>query len=126
MGMLYSEPMSRTAMEDPPRHRYTVVDYHRMGEVGILAPDARVELIDGEIIDMAPPGDPHAGTVDQLALIFGSAVAGDRPLGPVVGPRSPAGLLLLTDDPGAGLRPFITVPAPQFVQYTLVSSTATP
>jgi Uma2 family endonuclease len=47
-----------------------------MGEVGILDPDARVELIDGEIIDMAPPGNPHAGTVDQLALILGPAVAG--------------------------------------------------
>jgi Uma2 family endonuclease len=47
-----------------------------MAEVGILPDDARVELIDGEIIDMAPPGDPHAGTVDQLALILGPAVAG--------------------------------------------------
>jgi Uma2 family endonuclease len=56
------------------RHRLTVADYYRMGEVGILAPDARVELIDGELIDMAPPGHPHAGTVDQLALALGSAV----------------------------------------------------
>jgi Uma2 family endonuclease len=66
--------MSYRATEDPRRHRLTVADYHRMGETGILAPDARVELIDGEIIDMAPPGDPHAGTVDQLALVLGPAV----------------------------------------------------
>jgi Uma2 family endonuclease len=67
--------MSQSAAE-PRRHRLTVADYYRMGEVGILAPDSRVELIEGEIIDMAPPGDPHAGTVDQLALVFGHAVAG--------------------------------------------------
>ena len=47
-----------------------------MGEAGLRAPDARVELIEGEIIDMAPPGDPHAGTVDQLALALGAVVAG--------------------------------------------------
>ena len=40
-----------------------MADYYRMGEVGILAADARVELIDGEIIDMVPPGSVHAATV---------------------------------------------------------------
>lgn len=47
-----------------------------MGETGILAPDARVELIDGEIVDMAAPGDLHAGTVDQLASMLTMALAG--------------------------------------------------
>ena len=75
MGMLYSESMSHSAAE-PRRHRLTVADYYRMGEVGILADDARVELIEGEIIDMAPPGDPHAGTVDQLAFALSSALNG--------------------------------------------------
>ena len=45
------------------RHRLTVAEYYRMGETGILAPDARVELIEGEIIDMPPIGSPHASTV---------------------------------------------------------------
>jgi Uma2 family endonuclease len=54
-----------------------VADYYRMGEVGILGPDARVELIDGEIIDMAPIGPPHAGTVNRLVRLLGLAV-GDR------------------------------------------------
>jgi Uma2 family endonuclease len=61
--------------EQPRRHRLTVDDYYRMGEVGILAPDARVELIEGEILDMAPPGNLHAGTVDQLVALLGRAVA---------------------------------------------------
>jgi Uma2 family endonuclease len=76
MGMIYSESMSHTATGEPRRHRLTVEDYYRMGEIGILAPDARVELIEGEIIDMAPPGSLHAGIVDQLVLVMGSAVAG--------------------------------------------------
>jgi Uma2 family endonuclease len=49
-----------------PRHRITVDEYYRMGEVGLLAPDSRTELIDGEVIDMAPVGSPHASTVDRL------------------------------------------------------------
>jgi hypothetical protein len=50
----------------PRRHRITVHEYHRMAEVGLLAPDARVELIEGEIIDMAPIGKDHQSIVDQL------------------------------------------------------------
>ncbi len=50
----------------PQRHRITVHDYHRMAEIGVLAPDARVELIEGEIIDMAPIGKDHQSIVDQL------------------------------------------------------------
>lgn len=50
----------------PRRHRISVDDYYRMADVGLLAPDARVELIDGEIIDMAPIGARHGGTVNRL------------------------------------------------------------
>lgn len=49
-----------------PRHRLTVDEYYRMAELGILAPDARVELIEGEIIDMPPQGSPHAAIVTSL------------------------------------------------------------
>ncbi|HTQ36720.1 MAG TPA: Uma2 family endonuclease [Steroidobacteraceae bacterium] len=65
-------------VESPPRrHRITVDEYLRMGEVGLFAPDARVELIDGEVFDMAPIGDSHNGKVDRLSRIFHRAV-GDR------------------------------------------------
>ena len=56
------------------KHRLTVDDYYRMAEVGVLAPDARVELIDGEIIDMPPIGSPHSGTTALLLHRFVDAV----------------------------------------------------
>ena len=59
--------MSHATTDLPRRHRLTVDDYYRMAEVGILDAEARVELIDGEIIDMAPPGSPHAGTPARSA-----------------------------------------------------------
>jgi Uma2 family endonuclease len=68
--------MSHAATDLPRRHRLTVDDYYRMAEVGILAPEARVELIDGEIIDMAPPGSPHAGTVNYLTEVLMRAAEG--------------------------------------------------
>jgi Uma2 family endonuclease len=54
----------------PSRHLITVDAFHRMGEMGILAPTDRVELIDGEIIDMSPIGALHAAIVDLLARDF--------------------------------------------------------
>src|SRR5688572_25589586 len=64
--------------ELPRRHRLTVSDYYRMAEVGILDGEARVELIDGDIIDMAPPGSPHAATVHYLNEVLMRAAGGGR------------------------------------------------
>jgi Uma2 family endonuclease len=62
-----------------PRHRITVHEYYRMAQVGLLAEDARVELIEGEIFDMAPIGSRHSGTVNRLSYLL-SRAAGDRAL----------------------------------------------
>jgi Uma2 family endonuclease len=48
------------------RRRFTVHDYHRMGEAGILHEDDRVELIEGEIVEMAAIGTRHFACVNQL------------------------------------------------------------
>src|SRR5690606_41478239 len=61
----------------PKRHRITADEYHRMAEVGLLAPDARVELIEGEIIERAPVGREHSSVVDQLNRLFVRAVGDD-------------------------------------------------
>jgi Uma2 family endonuclease len=55
---------------DLPRHRWTVDDYHRMGEVGLLDPDDRVELIEGDIVEMAPIGDGHADASNRLTRVL--------------------------------------------------------
>ncbi len=57
------------------RHRLSVADYHRMAEAGVLAHDARVELIEGEIIDMAPTGTRHYWAVLRLSRLLHRAVA---------------------------------------------------
>lgn len=50
-------------MEAIQTHRWTRREYDRMGEAGILAPDARTELIDGEVIEVSPQSSYHAATV---------------------------------------------------------------
>lgn len=59
------------------RRPLTVAEYHRMGEVGILTERDRVELIEGELIAMAPIGSNHSGTVNALTYTLVRAV-GDR------------------------------------------------
>ena len=59
------------------RRALTVAEYHRMGEVGILTEDDRVELIEGELIAMSPIGSEHSGTVNALNHRLVLAV-GDR------------------------------------------------
>ncbi len=59
------------------RRQFTVDEYERMGAAGILAEDDRVELLDGEIVEMTPIGPRHASCVDRLnrLLVIG---LGDR------------------------------------------------
>jgi len=71
-----------------PRRRLTVDEYHRMGEAGILTRDDRVELIEGELIEMVPIGSDHAGTVNKLNYTLMLAL-GTRG---VVAPQNPVRL----------------------------------
>lgn len=57
-------------------HRFTVADYHRMAEAGILGEDSRVELIRGRIVDMAPIGAPHFGMVNRLTRLLPPILSG--------------------------------------------------
>jgi hypothetical protein len=59
------------------RRLFTVAEYHKMAEAGILSEDDRVELIEGEIVAMSPIGSRHAGLVNRLTRLF-SQRAGDQ------------------------------------------------
>jgi Uma2 family endonuclease len=59
--------------------RFTVDEYYRMAEAGILGPGERVELIEGEIIQVAAIGSRHAGCVKRLIRLLVRGV-GDRGL----------------------------------------------
>ena len=71
------------------RRRFTVEEYYRMGEVGILGPEDRVELIEGEIIEMSPISPRDAACVTVLNRLLLQAVV-DRA---VLSPRNPVRLL---------------------------------
>jgi len=60
----------------PARHRLNVEDFYRMAEAGIFGEDDRIELIDGDLIDMAPIGQAHAGIVNALANALYKACEG--------------------------------------------------
>ena len=54
----------------PEKRKFTVAEYYRMAEVGILGSEERVELIEGEVLVMAPPGPMHAGDVMRSTEVF--------------------------------------------------------
>jgi Uma2 family endonuclease len=56
------------------RRRFTVDDYHRMVDAGILCENDRVELIDGEVVAMTPVGPRHNACVDRANKAFLIAV----------------------------------------------------
>lgn len=57
-------------------HRFTREDYYRMAENGTLAPDARVELLNGQIVHMFPLGPRHNLTVYWLTQQLSAASRG--------------------------------------------------
>ncbi len=58
------------------RRLFTVTEYVAMGEAGILKQDERIELMSGEIVHMAPIGDPHLFCTDALNMWLAPALAG--------------------------------------------------
>ncbi|MEN0075175.1 MAG: Uma2 family endonuclease [Paracraurococcus sp.] len=67
------------------RHKLDIRGYYRMAEAGILTRDDRVELIEGEIVDMVPIGSVHNGTLSGLTHAVFRGV-GDRAVVTVQGP----------------------------------------
>jgi Uma2 family endonuclease len=67
--------VSRPAEAFPKKRRWTREEYYKMAESNILAPDERVELIEGEILQMPPQGPSHSTGIrtvqETLRTVFG-------------------------------------------------------
>lgn len=48
----------------------TVKEYRRMGETNILDEQEKIELINGEIINMSPTGSKHAAVVNKMSKLL--------------------------------------------------------
>jgi Uma2 family endonuclease len=67
------------------RRRFTTADYHRMLETGIVREGDRVELIEGEIVEMAAMGARHMDVVSRFTHGFVREM-GDHSIVRVQGP----------------------------------------
>jgi len=92
-----------------PVRRFSIDEYHRMGEVGILSEDERVELIDGVIIEMNPIGSKHAATVNKLNRLFSNRLSTSEAIMAVQNP-------VVLDD-GTEAQPDISVLEPKDDAY---------
>lgn len=85
-----AQPASVTT--PPKRRRFTVDEYYKMAEAGILNRDERVELIEGVVIEMSPIGGKHLGDVLYFDHVLTSVLqkrAVVMAQGPIqLGPRS--------------------------------------
>jgi Uma2 family endonuclease len=97
------------------RHAFTVAEWHRMGEAGLFGEDARMELLDGEVIEMSPIGSPHAACVGRLNVLLIRAVGRQG----LIFPQNPVVL-----DPRSEPQPDMAVLAPRPDGYS--RSHATP
>ena len=59
------------------QRRFSVAEYHRMIEAGILGEDEHVELLEGEIVQMSPQEPPHARATHRLTRLFNRSL-GDQ------------------------------------------------
>src|SRR5277367_3424629 len=94
-------------------HRFTVADYHRMAEVGILNEDSRVELIRGQIVDKAPVGAPHHGMVNRLTRLLPGVLSGRG----LLSVQNPVRL-----DDGSEPEPDVAVLRPRADDYTTATA----
>jgi len=73
------EPISHRSPQvetELQRRLFTVEEYYRLADAGILGEDDRVELIDGEIVEMSPIGTRHSACVDRLNVLLQEAFKG--------------------------------------------------
>jgi Uma2 family endonuclease len=63
------------AVVNPTKHLTDIYEWHKMGAAGVFSENNHIELIDGEILDMAPIGFNHAGHLNRLTHLFSMLVS---------------------------------------------------
>jgi Uma2 family endonuclease len=92
------------------RYRFTVDEYDRMAAAGVLTQCDRVELLDGEIVEMSPIGDRHAGVVARLTNLLSQRLGARA----IVWPQNPVGLRVVRSVP----QPDVALLRPRADFYT--------
>jgi Uma2 family endonuclease len=59
-----------------PRHKFTADEYEHLGVSGIFNEDDRVELLDGDIVEMSPLGPRHVRCVNRLTMLLAPRLVG--------------------------------------------------
>ena len=71
-GLLRFETAAKSLTTES--RKFTVDEYMKMAEIGVLGKEDRVELVDGVVVEMAPTGRPHGRRTHRLARLFGRLV----------------------------------------------------
>jgi Uma2 family endonuclease len=94
-----------------PRRPISVLEYHKMIDAGVFHEDDRIELIEGELIQMAPIGGPHMQLVNVLNRILVQQIGDDG----VVSPQNAVAL-----EPDSEPEPDFVVLRPEWLYRTEV------
>ncbi len=89
---------------EPARRLFTVDEFHRMREAGILGEDDRVELVQGEVVEMTPIGSRHAACVKRIVSAL--SLGGEK--GWILSVQDPVRL-----DPRTELQPDVALLRPR-------------
>ena len=65
------------ATVNPTKHLTNLDEWRRLGEANIFPPESRLELINGEILEMAPIGFNHAGHINRLVKLLTRLIPDD-------------------------------------------------
>ena len=89
-----------SAIVEPTRHKLSIEEYERLFAAGVLPPDSRVELIEGDLIDMPSIGTGHASVSVRLNRLLVRR-AGDDAIDGVAGEAGRQALSIVTGRIGA-------------------------
>ena len=101
-----------TTLTGPTQLLWTLESYHELGATGLLA-GRRVQLLEGELIEMPPMNTPHIGAMNYLyrtlVAVLGDRVSSQTPImvDPKLGPPSEPEPDVFVRRPDASLKPWI-------------------